>query len=84
MLLAAAQRKEKQKWAIEKTKLDNARRLCGIHFVDPADEEFKETIQNGRRKLDVPMPAAMQDQGKNVQRNLSRSLCFQDKLRMHR
>ena len=40
----AAQRKEKQKWAIEKPKLDNARRLRGIYFIDPVDEEFKETI----------------------------------------
>ena len=55
----AAQRKEKQKWAFEKAKLDNARRLRGIYFIDPADEEFKETIQNARRKLEVPMPAAM-------------------------
>ena len=39
----AAQRKEKQKWAIEKLKLDNARRLRGIYLIDPADAEFKET-----------------------------------------
>ena len=56
----AAQRKEKQKWAIEKPKLDNARWLRGIHFNDPADEEIKETIhKNARRKLEVPMPAPM-------------------------
>ena len=45
----AAQRKEKQVWAIEKPKLDNARRLRGIHFIDPDDVEFKETIE--RKKL---------------------------------
>ena len=39
-----AQRKEKQKWAIEKPKLDNARRMRGIYFIDPADAQFKETI----------------------------------------
>ena len=55
----AAQRKEKQKWTIEKTKLDNGRRLCGIYFIDQADSEFQETIENARRKLEVPMPAAM-------------------------
>ena len=55
----AAQRKEKQKWAIEKPKLDNARRLHCIFFSDPADAEFKETIKNALRKLEVPMPAAM-------------------------
>ena len=55
----AAQRKEKTKWAIDKPKLDNARSLRGIHFIDPADAEFKETTQNARRKLEVLMPAAM-------------------------
>ena len=40
----AAQRKEKQKWTIEKPKLDNARRLRGIYLIDPADAEFKETF----------------------------------------
>ena len=38
----AAQRKERQKWAIEKPKLHNARRLRGIYFIDPADSEFKD------------------------------------------
>ena len=40
----APKRKEKQKWAIEKPKLDNAWKLRGIYFIDPADAEFKETI----------------------------------------
>ena len=39
----ASKRYEKQKWAIEKPKLDNAKRLCGIYFIDPEDEEFKPT-----------------------------------------
>ena len=39
----ASKRKEKQKLAIEKPKLDNARRLRGIYFIDPDDEEFKES-----------------------------------------
>ena len=34
----ASKRKEKQKWAIEKPKLDNARRLRGIYFIDSEDE----------------------------------------------
>ena len=34
----ASKRKEKQKWAIEKPKLDNARKLRGIYFIDPHDE----------------------------------------------
>ena len=41
----AAQRREKQKWAIEKPRLDNARKLGGIYFIDPTDAEFKETIK---------------------------------------
>ena len=45
----AAQKKEKQQWAIEKPKLDNGRKLGGI----------KETIQNARKKLEIPVEAAM-------------------------
>ena len=40
-------------------KLDNARRLRGIYFIDPEDEQFKLTIKNAQRKLEIPMPAAM-------------------------
>ena len=54
-----SKRKEKQKWAIERPKLDNARRLRGIHFIDPKDEEFKDIMKNARRKLEIPVPAAM-------------------------
>ena len=31
----AAQSKAKQKWSIEKPKLDNVRRLRGIFFIEP-------------------------------------------------
>ena len=55
----ASKREEKQKWAIEKPKLENARRLRGIHFMDPEDEEFKDIMKIARRKLEIPMPAAM-------------------------
>ena len=41
----ASKRKEKQMWAIEKPKLDNAGRLRGIYFIDPADAEFNETFK---------------------------------------
>ena len=40
----AWQRIQKQKWAIEIPTLDNAIRLRGIYFIDPADAEFTETI----------------------------------------
>ena len=52
-------RKKKQEWANEKPKLDDARRLRGIYFIDPEDGEYKETIQNARTKLEVRMEAAM-------------------------
>ena len=55
----AAQKREKEGWAIDKPKLDNARRLKGIYFMDSEDGERKETIKNARRKLEVPMDAAM-------------------------
>ena len=38
----ASQRKEKPQWAIEKPKLNNARKLRGIYFIDPDDGEFKD------------------------------------------
>ena len=55
----ASKRKEKQDWAIEKPKLDNARRLRGVFFIQPNDEELKHTMNNARRKLEIPMPAAL-------------------------
>ena len=54
-----AKLREKHKWAIEKPKLDNARRLRGIYFIDPEDMEFKEIIKNARRKLESPMAPPM-------------------------
>ena len=47
----AAQRKEKQQWAIEKPKLHNARKMRGIYLNDPEDVEFIDTIQNARKKV---------------------------------
>ena len=37
--------KAKQKWAVEKPKLDNARHLRGIFFIEPNDDEFKLTMK---------------------------------------
>ena len=51
--------KEKHKCSDEKPKLDNARRLRGIYFTDPEDKEFKETIKNARKKLEMPISPAM-------------------------
>ena len=54
-----AKLKEKQKWSKEKLHLENARKLRGIYFIDPKDKEFKETIENARKKLETH---ALQDQ----------------------
>ena len=48
-------KRDEQEWAIEKPKLDNARRLGGIYFIDPEDE----TMKNARRKLETLLEAAM-------------------------
>ena len=52
-------KQSKQKWIIEKPMLDNARQLRGIFFIEPDDEEIKHTMKNARRKLEIPMSAAM-------------------------
>ena len=47
----AARSKAKQMLAIEKPKLDDARQLSGIFFIEPDDEELTHTMKNARRKL---------------------------------
>ena len=54
----AAKKRAKQRWAIKKPKLDNARQLRGKYFIEPHDEEFKLIIKAARGKLEVPMPTA--------------------------
>ena len=54
-----AKLKEKQKWSNEKLHLENARKLRGICFIDPEDNEFKETIKNARKKLETSLAPAM-------------------------
>ena len=41
----AAQNREQQEWAKEMRKLDSARKLKGIYFMDPDDQDCKETTQ---------------------------------------
>ena len=57
----AAQRREKQQWAFEKPKLDTARKLRGISFIDPEDTESRETMKNARKSWNClwnqPRPA---------------------------
>ena len=43
----------------EKPKLDNARKLRGIYFIDLENKEFKETIRNARKKWETPVTPAM-------------------------
>ena len=54
-----AKLKEKQKWSNEKLHLENARNLRGIYFIDPEDQEFKETIKNARKKLETSVAPAI-------------------------
>ena len=54
-----AQSREKQERTKEKPKLDNARKLRGIYFIDPDDEEYKEILKNATRKLERPMAPTM-------------------------
>ena len=54
-----AKLKEKQKWSNEQPKLDNARTLRGVYFIDPEDKEVKENIKNAGKKLETPMAPAM-------------------------
>ena len=50
---------KKQEWVIEKPKLEHARKLRGNYSIDPNDEEYKDIIQNARRKLETSKAAAM-------------------------
>ena len=53
-------------------------------FIDPDDEEFKEIMNNARRKLEIPMPAGMPCK---LQREKYRETCRVDecttKIRLH-
>ena len=65
----AAQQKEKLKWAVEKPKLDNARSLRGIYFIDPADAEFKKTVEKIAERVGSS-DASFARSAKNVQGDL--------------
>ena len=49
----------KKEWAIEKPKLEHTRKVRRMYSIDPSDEEYKDIIQNARRKLKTPKAAAM-------------------------
>ena len=44
---------------MKKPQLDNARKVRGIYFIDPEDQEIKETIKNVRKKLETPVVPAI-------------------------
>ena len=68
-----AKLKEKHKWSNEKPKLDNARKLRGIYFIDPEDKELKETIKNARKKWETSVaPATPWKISKNSQHGVTR------------
>ena len=48
-----------KEWAIEKPKLERARKLRESYSIDPSDEAYKDIIKNARRKLETPKEAAM-------------------------
>ena len=55
----AAKKQEKKEWAVEKPKLDSARKLRGRYFIDLEDGGYKETILNARKKLDTLVEAGI-------------------------
>ena len=60
--LCPMQQKRKEstpKMGDREPKLDNARQLRGIFFIEPNDEKNKLTMKAACRKSQVPMPAAM-------------------------
>ena len=50
----ASKRKEEQKWAMEKPKLDNARRLRGIYFIERDRERQPKTTHVVRNVRQLP------------------------------
>ena len=55
----AARNLEKQESKNEKSILDSSRRLRGIYFINPDDEEYKEILKYATTKLERPLAAAM-------------------------
>ena len=60
----------------------NVRRLRGIYFIEPEDEEFKEIIKNVRKKLEVPAAPAMPCKRTNGKHGVTRSKSDDHKSRL--
>ena len=48
---SSSTKREKQEWTIEKPKLEEARWLRDIYFIDPDDAEFKKNMMNAQEKI---------------------------------
>ena len=54
-----AKNEKNNEWADEKPKLEIARRMRGIYFIDPEDKEYEETMLRMQEEmLEVHMEAA--------------------------
>ena len=82
-----AKMKAKRRSAIEKPKFHNARHLRGMFFIEPNDEEFTLRIKAARRKLEVPMTAAMpckipskssEETHRDIGKNKTKCVCVVD------
>ena len=64
----AVQKKEKEKWVLEKPKLDKARKLRGIKCIDLAYGEYKDTIKKSKKEIRSSCGSgyALQDEDKKA------------------
>ena len=73
----AAEKRERQEWASKKPKLENARRMRGIYFIDPEDKEKKRQT-NARKKVGTAdgsyLPRKKKTQAIHACRKLQRGL----------
>ena len=81
-MLEAAQRKEKHKWTEAWQSQKIAR--CLLYWSSGCRVQRNDLKSAEKVGSSVASTNALQDQGKNVQGNLSHSWCSQDKIRMHR
>ena len=73
----AAQMREKQEWAKEKRKLDNARRIRGIFFVDPEDEYIKKSWRMRRRLRRAKREQKARPADRKLERGITHPTRFQ-------
>ena len=80
----AAKKKAKQRWTIEKPKLDNARLLRGIFFIEPNDEEFQAHDASRSYKVGSSDASsnALQNTDKEQWKNPPQKWETQDKVRL--